>query len=54
MNKEQYVIQLIELVYRHSNVRTTDGKLYADNLDVKSFIIDLVYRDRIIIEDRGR
>lgn len=42
MTKEQYAIQLIELVCQHSNVRTANGKLYSENLDVKSFIVDAV------------
>ena len=40
MTKEQRTIQLIELVYEHSNIKNDNGKLYADNLDVKSFVVD--------------
>lgn len=41
MTKQQQAIELIDLVYKHAEVRKEGGKIYANNLDVKSFIIDL-------------
>ena len=43
MTKEQKVIEVLESVYNNSsNPYKNNGKTYVDNLDVKSFVLEVV------------